>query len=53
VVGSLQDYVRRPSNGEMDGETERYLTYHLMRSGIRGYRRHETYDLIREIISEA
>jgi hypothetical protein len=35
VVGSLQDYIRRPSHGELDGEIERYLTYDLMRSGIR------------------
>jgi hypothetical protein len=31
VVGSLQDYIRMPSHGEIEGEIERYLTYDLIR----------------------
>jgi hypothetical protein len=33
VVGSLQDYIRRPPHGEKHIEIERYQTYDLM-SGI-------------------
>jgi hypothetical protein len=34
VVGSLQDYIRRPSHGEReDREIEKPLTYDLIRKG--------------------
>jgi hypothetical protein len=33
VVGSLQDYIRSPSHGEIDGKNDKCLIYDLIRKG--------------------